>query len=306
MESKTIILVEFPAPCNMKCEYCYIKPGDKRRKPPYKVVTADDFRNLACEIPTEKTGFHFCSIGDPILYPGASEIFIDLSRDNSVVINANMLSAKYEELLKGNTKNIGIWFSIHWKELLKRNKILYAFERMKRFISAGITVWPMTVLHPAYYDYIDDILVFARMYDIKIKLMHYRDIKKSTGKDGLVIPPDEIMQKLKNSEYIDWSHWDESFKRWDVKGRQCSSGIDFLVINSNWKILSCGGAGNIEFGIFPEDIKFLEFKEKGICESDTCPCSWAIFHGICEHPRTLPDVLSSESGKLKVFYGKTL
>ena len=305
MDSGSIILTEFPAPCNMKCEYCYIKPGDERRKKPFKKVAADDFKRLAEQLPVKDVAFHFCSIGDPILYPYSLKIWEELLKNFPVIINANMMSDKYESLLKMNTENLAVWFSIHWEELIRHNKTIQVFERIKRFKEAGITVWPMLVLHPSYYKHIDDILGFAKMYDLKIKIMHFRDIKKSSGPLGLVMPPERLQHKIFNHENIDISHWRNSDKRWDVFGSDCTSGIEFLVINSKWEIRSCGGKGNIHFGDFPEDLNHIELEEKGVCSSTICPCSWALFHGVStRHKRNMPDVLHSESGELKYFYGE--
>jgi len=305
MESRSIILTEFPAPCNMKCEYCYVRKTDKRRKAPFKKVTVEDFKKLAEVVPNEHICFHFCSIGEPINYPWAFNIFTGLMEEYPVVVNSNLLANKWDKMLEcPDSNNLAIWFSIHWKELMRLDKVLVVFQRARRFLNKGITVWPMMVLHPSYYEHIDHILWMAMVFNLKIKMMHYRDLKLSPYEDGLVFPPKDIMYKLENSEYISWEHWNESYKRWGVKGRQCSSGVDFLVVDSNWKIRSCGGKGNIEFGVFPDDLETIQLHRKGKCESEICPCSWAIFHGICEYPRTISKVIHSNQGKLSRFYGR--
>lgn len=301
---KLIILTEFSAPCNMKCEYCYVNPDDKRRKPPFKKVSPDDFKKLANLAGVKDVGFHFCSVGEPVLYLYSIDIFRALLENHSVVINTNMISSRLDELLNCNTENLGLWWSIHWKELKRQRKLSEAMERVRQFKRAGATVWPLMVAHPDYMNDIDKILKFAKSNSLKIKLMHYRDLKSSTLPNGLILPDSEIMNKLKSSKNIDMSHWDESFKRWDVKGSHCKSGIEFLVVNSNWRIKSCGGFGNIDFGRFPEDLDRVKLQEKGICESGVCPCSWAVFHGVSsKHERNMSKVFKAKKGKLKIFYG---
>lgn len=309
---KTAILTELPCPCNFnKCEYCYIQSNDPRRKDKKEISSDYYYKLMNRFLDKDKRQWlwWFCSVGETSLHRNFPELVTTLSKDHAVMVNTNFATKKIDCLLNCPSGNIGVWFSIHWDQLQKLNKLFEIKERLKKFLDKGITVFPMMLLYPSYINQIDEIIEFFNCGDfagIKIMITQYRDFKISRLENGLVEPSPKIMKKLRENSLFDWSHYDNASKRWEIKDGYCSSGIDFLVVDSRWQVRSCGGKGHINFGVFPEGIDQMQFREKGICEADTCPCSWVIFHGVNDKfNMTLSDVFKVKTeGKLKEFFKK--
>ncbi len=297
---KTLLLTEFPAGCNFRCEYCYIKPDDPRRQNS-RIVTANDYHKFAEKLPDRDILYWFCSIGEPLMYPGAMPIIADLSQDNAVVVNTNLAHARVDQLLQCNTENIGVWWSIHWDELKRHDALGHTLDRLHKLREAGITVWPMMLAYPSYMEQLDEILAVADNHDFIIKITHYRDFSKGRGFDGLVQPAKEVRPRLWGSEHTDPAHWNASLARWQVNGAQCTSGLDFLVVDCEFNVRTCGGKGGKVLGKFPD----AKPQSVGTCRAPECPCSLALMHGVnSRHDISLADVFRSESGKLKTFFGK--
>ncbi len=300
MTAKTLLLTEFPAGCNFRCEYCYIKPDDPRRCNE-RIVTAVDYHTFAEKLPDRDILYWFCSIGEPLMYPGAMPIIADLSQDNAVVVNTNLAHARVDQLLNCNTENIAVWWSIHWDELKRHDALGHTLDRFHKLRDSGITVWPMMLGYPSYIRQADAILRTAKEHDFKIKLMHYRDFSKGRGPEGLV--PADITQPTDLLRRIDLSHWKKSKHRWAVKGGECTSGLDFIVIDCEFNVRTCGANCGKHIGNFPD----VAPQEVGTCRAPECPCSLALMHGVnSRHDISLADVFRSESGKLKTFFGRTV
>lgn len=306
---KTAILTELPGPCNFnKCEYCYVNPKDPRRRDE-KNIKVQDYLRLIDRLPDRKNRqilLWFCGVGEPTMHRSFKDLVIQLTDTYNypVMINTNLVSRGASVLLDIKPSNTGIWFSIHWDELKKKDRLDIAKYRLSALLDRGVSVFPMMLLYPSYVSQIDEIIEVMKPFGLKIKMMQYRDFKISRLENGLVEPHERVMKKLRENPMLDWSHYDNASKRWSVKGGKCSSGADFVVIDSRWQVRSCGGAGHIDFGQFPEDVEKMKFRERGICIANECPCSWVLFHGInSKFSMKLSGIFDVEmEGKLKEFF----
>lgn len=300
--NKRFILTEFPAPCNLRCEYCYINPKDARRNSK-EVVTADHYRRLLTKMPDKKdTLFWFCSIGDTLLYHNAFSVIGDLSKDYAIILNSNLSYDRCDKLLDCTKENIAVWWSVHYDELVRMELLRETFDRVKKFHEAGITVWGHFVMSPSHCDKADEIAIMFEKLGVPIILKYHRDFKSGTR--PIHIPSDDVMKRFTDGKCVTAQMLEEEMKRWDVKGNHCRSGVDFLAINARFDVHSCGGGGRLKFG------KLWDaegFKPRGTCTSHGCPCSWVLLTGVVDNfPYKMNEIFKSNSGKLAAFLGEKL
>ena len=103
------------------------------------------------------------------------------------------------------------------------------------------------------------------------------------------------------SKHIDLRNWNHVNIRWDVKGGQCQSGHEWIVVDSRWNVVTCGAPCGKHLGTFPN----ITPQIVGTCTADECPCVLAAIHGVnSRHNLSMADIFHSEKGKLKDFLGK--
>ncbi|MBD3407218.1 MAG: hypothetical protein GF411_13950 [Candidatus Lokiarchaeota archaeon] len=239
--------------------------------------------------------FWMCAIGEPFMRPDFKEIMTALSADHKVCPVTNLAyfgNDTPEYLTTINTKNIGMYWSVHWAEMKKHKVLAKTIERVSIMIESGIKIWPTIVAHPCYFNLLDDVLEAMKQLGLKLLLCRYR-----IGQSDLAQLEEEkqIEDKYRSHPNVDMSIWDITPEAWKVAGGVCESGHKALVIDAWWRMATCHGDGNPNFfGSFPEDINKLpsRIRTPGICKSSKCPCKHLEFWGVNrKFPRSFADIL---------------
>lgn len=295
--TRAIIMSEPPAKCNFACEYCYVPPNFERRLDE-KQVTSQDFLKLA-----EKTGadsylFWMCGIGEPFMMPYFEEVMTTLSREHKICAVTNLSyfgNDTPEKLIEINPKNVGMYWSVHWNEMKKHRVLGKTLERVKKLTEGGIHVWPTIVLHPSYFDSLDEVLESMGELGLKISFCRYR-----IGQENLAGLAEEkmLMGKYKDDPRVDWKIWNITPECWNVAGGRCHAGKKQIIVDAWWRICTCHGDKNATFfGTFPEDLDKVQLKEVGVCRSSKCQCKHSVFWGVNEkYPHTFADILEDWEG----------
>lgn len=295
--NRAIIMSEPPAKCNFSCSYCYIPPNFNRRKDA-KSVSSKDYLKLASKTGADNYLFWLCGIGEPFMMPYFSEVITNLSKEHKTcaVTNLSYLNDNTPESLSKlpmeHKKNIGMYWSVHYLEMIKHKVFPKVIDRVKMLVDSEIRVWPTLVLHPIYFKKLDEILKCIETLGLKISFCRYR-----IGQEDLAGLKEEkmIYEKYKSDPNIDWRIWNLTPQCWMVKGGNCLAGKKQIIIDAWWRICTCHGDNGSArfFGTFPEDIDKIELTTPGICKSSKCPCKHSVFYGVnSKFPHSFSDILS--------------
>jgi len=294
--TRAIIMSEPPAKCNLACPYCYV-PHNFDRRNDTKQVTGNDYLRLAAKTGADKYLFWMCGIGEPFMIPYFREVMETISPDHKICAVTNLSyfgNNTPEHLLTLNTKNIGMYWSVHWKQMKIHHVLDLTLRRVKKMLDGGIKVWPTIVMHPTYFDVIDDVLAAMKKLGVTISFCRYR-IKQ----DDLAGLKEErkLEAKYRGHPQVCWKIWDITPEAWKVAGGQCMAGKKQIIVDAWWRICSCHGENNkIFFGTFPEDIDTVNLRTPGVCRSPRCPCKHSVFFGVNQKfPHTFADILDGWS-----------
>jgi len=288
-----IIMSEPPAPCNFKCEYCYVPENFDRRKD-LKDIKSEHFLKLGERVGPGPHLYWMCGIGEPFMQPWTLECATELSKQHKVcyVTNLSYFGNDWPEKLCDlpTTHNLGMYWSVHYNEMLRTGCVGKTVERVRRMLSAGIRVWPTVVCHPTYFKHLDAIVDMCTDLGVKVIPCRYR-IKQS-DLAGLK-EEHAIEDKYSSNPNVDFGLWDRTPDCWDVAGGQCTAGTKQVVIDAWWKICCCHGDHNkTDFGTFPEDVDKVNLKPAGLCKSSKCPCKHSVMFGVnSKFPYSFADIL---------------
>lgn len=290
--SRAIIMSEPPAKCCFKCEYCYVPPNFDRRLDT-KQVTGNDYLRLAAKTNADDYLFWMCGIGEPFMMPYFKEVMTTVSKNHKVCAVTNLSyfgNDVPEYLCTQNIKNIGMYWSVHWNEMIKHKVLNKTLERVKKMKDSGIRVWPTLVMHPSYFDKLNDILNAIKDLDLRLSFCRYRIGQANLA--GLK-EEKELEEKYANHPQVDLKIWHLTPDAFNVAGGFCHSGKKAIIVDAWWRICSCHGDKNAKFyGIFPEDIDKITLKENGMCQSSKCPCKHLAFFGVNDkYPHNFSHIL---------------
>jgi hypothetical protein len=288
----SLIMAETPAPCQFKCDYCYVPPGFDRRGDK-KVVTSKDYLELAKKTGADKYLFWLCSIGEPFMMSSFKEIITGITAKHKACVITNLSyhnDDTPEYLCDQNTKNIGMYWSVHWNQMIKHGVLDKTITRVKKMLDSGIRIWPTVVAHPSYFDKFDDILACMKDLGLRISFCRYRIGQADLAK---LKEEENIENGYRNNPHADFKIWDITPNAWKVRGGTCEAGVKQVIVDAWWRITCCHGDGNMKvFGTFPEDIDKIKLTEAGICKSTKCPCKHSMFFGVNKkYPYTFADIL---------------
>jgi len=294
MGTRALIMAEPPAQCCFRCEYCYVPPGFDRRndKTP---VSSSDFIKLAERTGADNYLFWMASIGEPFMRPDAAEVFTGIALKHKIVA---VTSLGYHgddtpELLcdPKYASNVGMYWSIHYNELLRTGTLDKTVARVRKLLKAGVRVWPTLVMHPSYLDNLADILELVKDLGLKLIPCRYRN-----GQQDLAALPWEDSFRAAHSanEAIHWGIWDNTANCWKTKGHKCNAGISQVVVDAWWNICNCHGDKNKRvFGVFPRDAATVNLQSTGTCISSKCPCKHSVYWGSNEgYPHNFSHILN--------------
>ena len=274
---KTIVMSELPGPCNLDCPYCYVP--DSVKSSPYREASTEDWMTLAEKF--DEPFFWMCGAGEPLLREDVYLATYQLATfgykvglvTNLATETAGVLTkAMKESTLKDN---IALYVSIHWLEWGSLGDAMR--NRIKSAVESGIKLWPTMVMHPSYYDVIDDVLEFVKSVGLKLIPTRYRVDQGPLAN----IDYTELEKILRESEYTDMRLWDATPNCWDVRGGTCTAGLNQIIIDAYYNICTCHGNGNKRIlGKFPEDVCKIEQQEPQVCNSDFCPCKHSVMWGV--------------------------
>lgn len=301
MMNQAIIMSEPPAKCNFTCDYCYIPPNFDRRLDK-KQVTGNDYLRLAAKTNADSYLFWLCAIGEPFMMPYIREVITTLSKEHKVCVVTNLSfygndTPEYLTTLDFNQrKNIGMYWSVHWNQMKKHRVLERTLERAKLMKDAGIRIWPTIVMHPSYFNVIDEVLAAMNDLDLKISFCRYR-----IGQGDLAGLEEEnsIYDKFNNHQNVDFRIWNITPECWEVAGGHCMAGMQQVIIDAWWRMCTCHGDGNSAhfFGTFPEDIERIQLTTPDVCKATKCPCKHSVFYGVnSKFPHTFADILEDWEG----------
>ena len=173
---RSIIMSEPPAPCNFKCEYCYVPPNFHRRNDT-KIITGDDYVRLASKTGADDYLFWLCGIGEPFMMPNFDNIINTLTSNYKTCVVTNLSffgNSIPEDAANLYPNNFGLYWSVHWNQIKKHNLIDKVVNRVKYVKSCGVHIWPTLVAHPSYNDYLEEIIDIVSALGLKLSLCRYR------------------------------------------------------------------------------------------------------------------------------------